>query len=407
MKNFKKIVALALSMTLLTVGCGASGSSKEDTSDSKTGKTQKEELTKEDTAQAKLDAISPSAYNNADGLELKKGSYISVIGKSSQGEFWDEVKKGVDKAADDINKNLGYKGKDKVKVTYNAPADMDDVDQQVNLLDEELAREPVALAISIVDQKSCKVQFDMASDNEIPIVAYDSGSDYQGLMATVSTDNSQAAKEAADKLAEAMSRKGEVLILSHDSRSMAAKERVSGFKSEIEKKYSKMSVAGVYYMDDIEKLQKRVASKINSGVYAREDDGEARVRTGDDEVKPESITDEDVMDYYLKKHPNIRGCFATNADAVKSIINSMERTKSKNIMVAGFDADEEEIEMLKKGKIDGLIVQNPYGMGYASVIAAARAALSMGNEAQVDTGYTWVTKNDLNDDNIKKTLYNE
>ena len=188
---------------------------------------------------------------------------------------------------------------------------------------------------------------------------------------------------------------------------MAAKERVSGFKSEIEKKYSKMSVAGVCYMDDIEKLQKGVASKINSGVYAREDDGKARVRTGDDEVKPESITDEDVMDYYLKKHPNIRGCFATNADAVKSIINSMERTKSENIMVAGFDADEEEIEMLKKGKIDGLIVQNTYGMGYASVIAAARAALSMGNEAQVDTGYTWVTKNDLNDDNIKKTLYNE
>ena len=127
-----------------------------------------------------------------------------------------------------------------MKITFNAPADADDVDQQVNLLDEELAREPAALAISIADEQSCKVQFDMAADNEIPIVAYDCGSDYQGLMATVSTDNTKSAKEAADKLAEAMSSKGKVLILAHDSKSMAAKERVAGFKAELKKKYPKL-----------------------------------------------------------------------------------------------------------------------------------------------------------------------
>ena len=33
--------------------------------------------------------------------------------------------------------HLRYTGKDKVKITFNAPADADDVDQQVNLLDEE------------------------------------------------------------------------------------------------------------------------------------------------------------------------------------------------------------------------------------------------------------------------------
>jgi len=52
-------------------------------------------------------------------------------------------------------------------------------------------------------------------------VAYDCGSDYQGLMATVSTDNTKSAKEAADKLAEAMSSKGKVLILAHNLASAA------------------------------------------------------------------------------------------------------------------------------------------------------------------------------------------
>lgn len=406
MKNFKKIVALLISITLLAAGCGLQKSSSEEKKET-TKKAENEKITKEESAQAKLDVVNPAAYNNAEGLKLEKGTYISIIGKASTGEYWSEVKKGVEKATDDINENLGYTGKDKVKITFNAPADADDVDQQVNLLDEELAREPAALAISIADEQSCKVQFDMAADNEIPIVAYDCGSDYQGLMATVSTDNTKSAKEAADKLAEAMSSKGKVLILAHDSKSMAAKERVAGFKAELKKKYPKMSVASVYYMDNIEKLQKNVAAEINTGTYARSTDGDARLRTGDEKINPTDITEDDIIDYYLQKHPDVCGCFATNATAVKTIVSGMDRTKKDNVMVVGYDADKEEIDMLKKGKVDGLVVQNPYAMGYASVIAAARSALSMGNESVVDTGYIWITKSNLNDNEVKKMLYNE
>lgn len=406
MKNFKKIVALLISITLLAAGCGLQKSSSEEEKET-TKKAENKKITKEESAQAKLDVVNPAAYNNAKGLKLEKGTYISIIGKASTGEYWSEVKKGVEKATDDINENLGYTGKDKVKITFNAPADADDVDQQVNLLDEELAREPAALAISIADEQSCKVQFDMAADNEIPIVAYDCGSDYQGLMATVSTDNTKSAKEAADKLAEAMSSKGKVLILAHDSKSMAAKERVAGFKAELKKKYPKMSVANVYYMDNIEKLQKNVAAEINTGTYARSTDGDARLRTGDEKINPTDITEDDIIDYYLQIHPDVCGCFATNATAVKTIVSGMDRTKKDNVMVVGYDADKEEIDMLKKGKVDGLVVQNPYAMGYASVIAAARSALSMGNESVVDTGYTWITKSNLNDNEVKKMLYNE
>lgn len=407
MKNFRKIVALLISMTLLTAGCSSHESSSGEKTETTTKKTETEKVTKEDSIQAKLDVVDPAAYNNAEGLKLEKGTYISIIGKANTGEYWSEVKKGVEKAADDINENLGYTGKDKVKVTFNAPADADDVDQQVNLLDEELAREPAALAISIADEQSCKVQFDMAADNEIPIVAYDCGSDYQGLMATVSTDNTKSAKEAADKLAEAMSSKGKVLILAHDSKSMAAKERVAGFKAELKKKYPKMSVASVYYMDNIEKLQKNVAAEINTGTYARSTDGDARLRSGDEKIAPADITEDDIIDYYLQKHPDVCGCFATNATAVKSIVSGMDRTKRDNMMVVGYDADQEEVDMLEKGKVDALVVQNPYAMGYASVIAAARSALSMGNESIVDTGYTWLTKNNMNDSDVKKMLYNE
>ena len=44
-------------------------------------------------------------------------------------------------------------------------------------------------------------------------------------------------------------------------------------------------------------------------------------------------------------------------------------------------------------------------MGYASVIAAARAALGMANEANIDTGYVWMTKDNIDSEEIERMLY--
>ena len=46
-------------------------------------------------------------------------------------------------------------------------------------------------------------------------------------------------------------------------------------------------------------------------------------------------------------------------------------------------------------------------MGYATVVAAARASLNMGNEAVVKTGYTGVTKKNLKTDEVQKILYSK
>ena len=50
----------------------------------------------------------------------------------------------------------------------------------------------------------------------------------------------------------------------------------------------------------------------------------------------------------------------------------------------GFDAGKDQLDSLENGDVDGLIVQNPFGIGYASVIAAARTVLEIGNEADVN-----------------------
>lgn len=51
------------------------------------------------------------------------------------------------------------------------------------------------------------------------------------------------------------------------------------------------------------------------------------------------------------------------------------------------------------------LYQNPFGMGYAAVIASARTVLEIGNEAEVNTGYVWVTAENMDDTDIKPLVY--
>lgn len=399
MKKSSSVLAVMLCVAMLACACAAPESSENKEPESSDNKQQVEEK----EYQGKLDQIEPSAYDNVEGLHLEAGSYISIIGKAEEGQYWNEVKRGVDQAAADINDYLGYEGKDKVKVTYSAPETEDNVDEQVNILDEELARYPIAVGISITDANACEVQFDLAAENDIPVVAYDSGSAYQGLMATVSTDNAAAAREAATKLAKLIGDSGEIILFVNDSKSKTSLDRENAFREEIQNNHPNITIVESYHLDQLEDMQKIVADEINAGTY--QIDEESAEAESDVQIAPADITEEDVIDYVLAKHPDIKGCFASNAPTVKKAIAGLERAEAYDVMVVGFDADEEEKKALSDGRMEGLIVQNPFGMGYATVVAAARAALDMGNEAFVNTGYTWVTADNLEDESIQKMLY--
>lgn len=396
MKRLWNAVAAALCVTMLASACASGNVSdaKADNSEDKKKKSTEKEY------QGCLDMIQPRAYSNINGLNLEPGSYISIIGKSADGQYWEAVEKGVLQAVSDLNKELGYKGKDKIKVTYSGPATAYDVDEQVNILDEELDRYPVALGIAMVDAKACEVQFDLAAEGDIPVVAFDSGSDYQGLMATVESDNDKSARAAADKMAEAIDDAGEIIIFANDSKSKSSQEREQSFAAQVAEQHPNVDVVDAYHKDQLPEMQKRVADEINAGTYQR--NGEEQPT---EEIAPDSISEEDVIKYLFAKHPDVKGCYATSGEAVNMVVDAVDRLERKDLKIIGYDADEAEMEALSDGKITGLIVQNPFGMGYATVVAAARAAMKAGNEAVVNTGYTWVTEENYKEKDIKKLLY--
>ena len=300
---------------ILCVALAASACSKKEETPTFTG-----DKTEEPSYQANLDFVTPAAYSNIQGLNLEPGTYISIIGKDESSSYWKEVKKGVEQAVKDLNKTLGYSGEDKIKATFNAP-DGEDIDEQVNILDEELARYPDALGIASIDEDACKVQFDAAAEN--------------------------------------------------------------------------VQIVDTIYCDQMDDLKKEIAEQKNAAKKAEEP-----------EITADDLSDEDVILYYMEQHPNLKGMFGTNVTAVQLGLSALkEAEKTDEIVLTGFDAGEAQIEALKNGEIEGLAVQNPFGIGYASVVAAARSILQTGNEALVDTGYVWVTNENMEDASIKNMLY--
>ena len=374
---------------ILCVALAASACSKKEETPTFTG-----DKTEEPSYQANLDFVTPAAYSNIQGLNLEPGTYISIIGKDENSSYWKEVKKGVEQAVKDLNKTLGYSGEDKIKATFNAP-DGEDIDEQVNILDEELARYPDALGIASIDEDACKVQFDAAAENGIPVIALDSGNTYQGIQCTVKTNNTEAAKTVAYQLCNGIEDAGEVLLLASDSNSEAAKERLAGFQEEIKSEHPNVQIVDTIYCDQMDDLKKEIAEQKNAAKKAEEP-----------EITADDLSDEDVILYYMEQHPNLKGMFGTNVTAVQLGLSALkEAEKTDEIVLTGFDAGEAQIEALKNGEIEGLAVQNPFGIGYASVVAAARSILQTGNEALVDTGYVWVTNENMEDASIKNMLY--
>ena len=432
-QSMKKRVFMAVFLAAcMTVGvCGCSSADEEDVF---TGDTPEVPEWQEN-----LDAISPAVYADIEELDLEPGTYISVIGKMENSPYWQQVAAGVQQAADDINEKLGYSGSDAVRVLFNAPADSEDIDEQVNILDEEMARYPDVIAIASIDENASEVQFDLAIANGISIVAFDSGNSYQGIQCTCMTNNTEAAAMGAEKLCEAIGESGEVALIVPDSVSGNAKDRVSAFQQEISENHPGVSIAETIYMDQIDEL-KRAAAAEQLGVSAEElttwtaeaageqtaieeaetvadgTDGdedtseniseEARTRLEDIDSIAGGMSDEDAIVYYLEKHPDLKGCFGTNDETVllgAQALKSMEKTE--DIVMMGFDAGKDQLSALSDGSIDGLVVQNPFGMGYATVVAAARTALEIGNEAQVDTGFVWVDAENMEDESIQPMLY--
>ena len=224
--------------------------------------------------------------------------------------------------------------------------------------------------LGIIDQQSGQAQMEEASDSQIPVVIADSGIESDLITSTCATDHAAAAKLAADHLCEAIGNSGEVAIVAHQYNTESSVERVEAFKKEIEEKYTDVKVVQVNY--------------------------------GDGE---ESIAD--MLKNTLETYPALKGIFCTNEDMADQTLDALaDMENTEQIQIVGFDSGEKQQKAIQEGREYGTVTQNPYGLGYAAIVAAVRAIQGLPVDQKIDTGYQWIDKDTIDLETNQKYLYN-
>ncbi|MDO5747866.1 MAG: ABC transporter substrate-binding protein [Actinomycetaceae bacterium] len=288
---------------------------------------------------------------------------VAVIAKGYASPFWATVKKG----AEDAGKEAG------VTVDFRGPDTESDVNKQVDQLNQALVKNPKALVFAALDSEAEATALEQYRQKEIPVVAFDSGVPGSDIpVTTVATDNKAAGAEAAKKLAEAMDNKGEVAIVCHSQTSVTGTDRRDGFKEEIEKNYPDIKVVDVQYNDS-------------------------------DQAKAQQQTDA-----IISGHPELKGLYATDDDGAVGAANVVkQKGMVGKILVVGFDSGKDQLDRIRNGEIFGSVTQNPYKMGYDAVMLAVDLIKDKNKKVDefVDSGFHWYDKDNMDDEEIKKALY--
>lgn len=107
----------------------------------------------------------------------------------------------------------------------------------------------------------------------------------------------------------------------------------------------------------------------------------------------------------LTRFPAFDGAYAPNEPTAAALMKALDDTKRRaGVQLVGFDASEGLVAGLRDGKIDALVVQNPFRMGELGVTAMVDALRGKAVAKRIDTGCALVTKDRMDTAEMRQLL---
>ena len=236
-----------------------------------------------------------------------------------------------------------------------------------------IAQMMAAVSKKVIGIEIVEEAVEAAKENGISVVAFDSNvTDSDMIAAFRGTDNTSVGKLAGEKLADAIGKSGKVAIFSAQEKTESSRRRVEGFKEAISA-YSDISVVQELYMDKVEDMQSAIESTLQS-------------------------------------YPDLAGVFCTNAD-VSDLYLDTEKTGDHVLTMVGVDATSKQQEAIRNGVEAGVVSQDPYRIGYQTILAAVQLTVPKeevsGVERTVLYDPAWIDSSSLDDPEYSAYLYTE
>lgn len=288
---------------------------------------------------------------------------IAVIPKGTTHEFWKSVHAGAAKAAKEVDVDIVWKG----------PLKEDDLKAQVDVVSTFVAQGVSGIVLAPLNDTALRAPVKQARAAKIPVVVFDSDLQGDDHVSFVATDNVAAGKIAGEYLTKLLGDKGNVVVLRYQEGSASTQNREKGFLDAVKAKPTMKVVSENQYGGA---TTESAFSKGESLLLAQ------KAETG-----------------------AVNGIFTPNESTTFGMLLALRKSNmNKKMKFVGFDASEKLIGALKEGDVDGLVVQNPFNMGYLAVKTMADHLRGKPVEKRIDTGARLVTKDNLEDPAVKEVI---
>jgi ribose transport system substrate-binding protein len=283
--------------------------------------------------------------------------HIAVIPKGTTHEFWQSIHAGAIKAV----RELDAEGVD-VRITWKGPLREDDREQQIQVVEGFLSQGVSGIVLAPLDATALVRPVDEARAAGIPTVVIDSDLAADVQVSFVATDNYQGGAMGADRLGRLLEGKGKVLLLRYQEGSASTDARERGFLDRMKEAFPDIEV-------------------ISSDQYA----GATR-----DTAKRAS---ENLLNRY---GADLQGIFTPNESSTAGMLLALQDVgRAGKVRFVGFDSSEAFVTAMRQGELDGVVLQNPFEMGYRGVKTMVAHLRGTPVEKRIDTGVTVVTPDNL------------
>ena len=301
------------------------------------------------------------------GAVTKKKLTIAVIPKGTTHEFWKSIHAGANKAASELTAQGTQ-----VEVIWQGPLREDDREQQIQVVEGFVSKGVDGIVLAPLDNRALARPVEEAKRAGVPTVIIDSGLESDQITSFVATDNLKGGSLAADRMGELLNGKGKVLLLRYMEGSASTQDREAGFIQRLREKYPGIEL-------------------VSSDQYA----GATR-----DTAKRAS---ENLLTNFADQ---VQGIFTPNESSTAGMLLALQDiNKAGKVTFVGFDASDSFIEAMKAKQLHGIVVQNPFNMGYLGVRTMVESLQGTNVGKRLDTGVTMVTLDNMNSPDIQTLLH--
>ena len=289
----------------------------------------------------------------------KTGRRIGVIPKGTTHIFWQAVRRGAERAGDEAG----------VTIFWNGPERESDRERQKQIVEDFIVQKVAGIVLAPNDSKALVPSVEKIFARGIPCVIIDSAIETDKIVSFAATDNYKGGVLAARRMGEILKGNGKIIVVKYVPGSASTTKRENGFIDTIKKEFAGIEIVDAKYgMDTPE-----------TALQATED--------------------------LLTKNVELDGLYACNASTAVGALQAL-RTQGRvgKIKMVGFDAEQALVDGLRAGDIDSLVVQNPFKMGYEGVKAVLAKLDGKDVPKRIDTGVELVTKERLEEPDIKALL---